>query len=181
MNLTTSHFSTCFRKAFELASSGLKKIVASRYLAILKNEDEDYISKYESAFFRATDMNYLSRKERPLVIKHLMQTMRQHINIPMLSSIGKFLQKSDATEFVDIITREILSAVKSQDNQRINALRSFANTEFTISNKDFLETVSKRLNDWVVHFEKKKDNESGVLIENLRNSAKFYLNLLYDV
>jgi hypothetical protein len=53
----------CYRLSFDSVSDDVRTTITSRFVSILKEEDEFRVLNYETAFFKAKDLRYLSKDD----------------------------------------------------------------------------------------------------------------------
>ena len=67
---------TCFHQLFEMLPDDARKLVARRFVTILKEQPDTDVLDYENAFFRAGQLKYLTDDEQGLVKKHLLSRIK---------------------------------------------------------------------------------------------------------
>jgi hypothetical protein len=82
-----SRLAICFRSAFSTASDEIKKKVTASFDAILKKEDQHTVFTYETAFFRAGDLQYLPAADAKLVKDHLLSRIQAGISTELVASV----------------------------------------------------------------------------------------------
>lgn len=106
-------FEECFRSAVGVASNDVKIKMAERFVNILKEESDWMVHTYETGFFRAKDLAYLSSQDRQLVKEHLLtrpdETLPDTRYLRTMEGIGPFLAGTEIAAFAGPIIRAILS------------------------------------------------------------------------
>ena len=168
-----SRLSICFRSAFSLASEETKKRVTLSFLSILKEEHQHKVFTYETAFFRAGDLQYLSAAQAKLVKHHLLSRIDKDISAELINAIDglpAFLEAKDIPDLVDSLLRPCVS--KGSSLLKI-AARKYLNDLWMglPGGSDGLDhVVTDRLQDWVVHFEKLENVETAAIVREIKDS-----------
>lgn len=160
-------FEKCFRSAFENATEDRKKKVVTKFVSILKEEDQRTVLTYETAFFIATDLQYLPAEDSALVKEHLISRLQKGINSQLLGAmngIGPFLTVDDISGFTDACVRAILGA--TPDTLR-GSTREFLQGEYLFMLPSVQERVKKRLEDWIPFLQEKEWNELAQTVKDL--------------
>ena len=168
-----ARLSKCFRSAFDMASTGTKKKVTENFLSILKEEDQYKVFTYETEFFRATDLQYLSPTQASLVKEHLLSRLGEEPAVPLFTAmqgLTRFLGTSDVLRLVDPIVR-VVGYGKNEELQA--ASRSFlVNTYSEINNHDLDEAFLRRLGDWIRHLEEKGLVDAALRVRVLKEECE---------
>jgi hypothetical protein len=72
----------CFREGWDQSSESLKKVVAKRFVKIVKEEGGDFVGLYEAAFFSGGDLLYLSDEERMVAKRHVLSRLTEDEGLP---------------------------------------------------------------------------------------------------
>lgn len=142
----------CFKSAFDLASPDLKKKVTERFVTVLKEEREEVVFMYETAFLRMPQLEYLTEEERDLIIQHILSRLKKDTQgtlLPILSGIGHFIKEKDVTEYVDPLVRLICSNAKESVKNQASACLT---REWLFMKREVDQKVIQRLDDWINHF-----------------------------
>jgi hypothetical protein len=92
-----------------------KRTVRKQLVKVIKEESEAIASAYESTFFRATDLQYLSFEETQLVKQHLFSSLWKRASSSLLSllkameGIGDYLEAQDIPLLYEPLVRAYLS------------------------------------------------------------------------
>lgn len=155
-----------FRKAFEVASDDLKAIVSRRFVTILKEDAETIVLAYGTAFFRLSDLQYVSTDDAALIKEHYFGRLKDSVTSELLAAldgIGTYLTDEEAPRFVDLLVRVIFTSyeeiVKRQarDRLRDEYFRMHGNA------------IIKRLEEWARMFRVNESNDKAQVIEELKN------------
>jgi hypothetical protein len=158
-------YEACFRETFASLSDERKARVARRMVAIIKEEDEQHVLNYETAFFKAADMKYLQQSEIPIVKEHLLSRIERQPSqdlIGTLEGIGPYLSSREALSLVDTLIRcigygkDILLRTAAQF--RIGKLY------WEIRDQD-QKKIDERLDSWIRRFEEKSPEKASVIKE----------------
>lgn len=160
----------CFRTAFDQIDETGKKKVAKRFVSILKEESDQAVKSYGTAFFRATDLAYLPETEVSLVKDHLLSRCKNDPSVHLLDSlsgIGGYLKEKEIVPYVDALVRVLTSRKPFAGHARKVLEAEYKNTS---SNTD--KKVANRLGQWMNMYKERGSNEKAELLEQLK--------LLYD-
>jgi hypothetical protein len=97
----------CFHNAFGMANEQTKQKAAGQLISVIKKDSGNAVLRYESAFFRAEQLNYLSDSEARLVKRHILR--RPHVDeseasFRLIQDLEEFVAAEEAGEFVTAIT-----------------------------------------------------------------------------
>jgi hypothetical protein len=157
---------TCYRMAFDLVSTDIKKRAVETYVGLIKNASESEISIFGNGFFLSRDMRYLSDDDRELTKKHIFHRLSSILEIApkILEGIGSYLNKSDVTMFTDDVVRAIASNHRNS-SEIFNRIVS----ESTTMRSEVLEMFKGRLDDWIKHYTPQFESKARI-IEELKNT-----------
>jgi hypothetical protein len=166
-----SRLAMCFRSAFDMASDEIKKKITASFVAIMKKEDQHIVLTYETAFFRASDLQYLPASDAKLVKDHLLSRIQAGISLDLVAAmegLPEFLDQEDIAELVDTLLKVCLSKVAHQLKSRAHRyiIELWMGLPGGPEGKDRL--VVSRLQDWISHFEKTENPESADVVRKLR-------------
>ena len=125
-----ARFEVAFRTVLESSSEEIKRDVAAAAVAIIREADGDRVERYITAFFVATDIQFVLDKDRPLVVDHLLsmgsgdRQLLYQKKIEIWSGLSNYLAKENITRWVNEYVRTILYA-------REKSLRESAKNAFT--------------------------------------------------
>jgi hypothetical protein len=86
----------CFRSAFGMATDEVKKKILKHLVDIIKQADKHKVLTYETHFFKAGDLQYLSASDAKLVREHLLSRVREEVSVELLRAmegLGAFLKR----------------------------------------------------------------------------------------
>ncbi len=142
---TLQPLETCFRLSLECASQETRKKALKKFVRLIKEESGKKITIYEDAFFRAPDMQYLSKGDRDLVKKHLFSTIIDNIEeatLKIMADIGPFLEPHEAAK----ITHEIIQLLKKGTlNLADINIREYFKNEFILMTQEAQNKVASRV------------------------------------
>lgn len=141
-------FRTCFRKAFEMVDDQTKKCVTKHFVTIIKEASAPIVLTYETAFFRATDLQYLSDDDRKLVMTHLLSRLRDEVSLPLLEAvagIGAYLGPDDLRPFMRPLAQEF---VADKNHELAEAARKRLAAEYARMKKDIQQRYERTLLSW---------------------------------
>lgn len=116
-----------FRLGMQMADDPLKCAVGAEYVRILKEEPETVVRNYEIGLFRATDMAYIDPKARPLVIDHMIGTVKLGIAAGVADAvrgIGEYLDDQQLVTFLRALA-SVLATAKAKDLEDHAAMQVF--------------------------------------------------------
>lgn len=105
----------CFRLAMECAPQDLKRVAAEKFLSVLENESEFVVQTWQSAFFRATDLEHLEESERATIKTHFLASLSKPLTPGILNAatgMGAFLSTEEETRafFVPLVMALVQSS-----------------------------------------------------------------------
>ena len=161
---------TCFRMAFNQSSDEMKRKTAMQLVKIIKEESEYVVITHETAFFRASDLEYVSPDDIELVKHHLLGRMKKHMDIRLLDAlrgIGAYLSREDVSAFVDPIVKVICF---SKDGKLTKMAEDRLGSEYHMRRNSVTEAISQRLDDWVAIFHVRKELDHLDAVTQVRDS-----------
>jgi hypothetical protein len=164
----------CFRSAFDMASDEMKKKVTANFLSILKEEGQHKVFTYETAFFRASDLSYLSGTEAKLVKDHLLSRIQTDICPELITAIDglpPFLEVTDIATLVDALLKACLA--KGGHQLKVSARKYLTGLWLALPGENGLERyVTSRLDDWITHFDKLGTEESAKIVREIKTECE---------
>lgn len=159
-----------FRECFGLAPEDVCKKVMAKYVKVLKEESGARVETYEQEFFRATDLAFVSKKDRDLVKAHLLSRLKEGPNPSLLRAadgIGTFLEEEDVVAFVDPLVRECLANGPNAAQAKEVLEAEAVNTPGTLD-----PVVIRRLEAWQrgTH----GDETRLALLEEMKSAYEFF-------
>lgn len=154
-----------FRGAFECASEQVKAKVAKRFVTILKEEADTIVLAYGTAFFRLSDLTYLSVADRALVKGHYFGRLKDHVSDELLTALegmGAFLEEAEIPRFVDPLVRVILS--KQPAGLKRHASDRLKEEHVHMDGTNLVQ----RLDEWIRRYRSKGNEEQARAIEDVR-------------
>lgn len=140
-----------FRHALELASDDIKRSVASRFVAVLKEETGEIVNAYSNFLFRVSDLQYLSISEASIAREHLFGRLDQDHSgtlLRVVQGIGPFLSAGDAGKLVDYL----VGLLSYRDKATRGLARGLLTEEYrSIRDAPIQTAYITRLNDWIEH------------------------------
>lgn len=167
-----ARLSTCFRSAFDIAPEETKRKVTTHFLTVLKEEDQHTVYTYETAFFTAYDLKYVSSAEAKLVKDHLLSRAKQGISNELLRAvdgIAPFLEAADVSGLVDALVRTSLKAgnpLKDACRSSIHGL--WLDLPKGDGDHGLDRLLLKRLDTWITFFEEQENHDSAAAVREIR-------------
>jgi hypothetical protein len=170
-----SRLAVCFRSAFGTASEETKEKVTRRFLSILKEEDQYKVFAYETAFFRAADLRYLSSPDGKLVKDHLLSRVQKDLSVELIAAIEGlpvFLESGDLPNLID-------SLVKACVSRNLGQLKTAAKrylfelwNELPPGESKLEAAMVRRLNVWIDHFDRIEKPELAKAVREIKNEIE---------
>jgi hypothetical protein len=161
----------CFRSAFNMASVDTKKKVTKNFFSILKEEDQYKVFTYETAFFRAGDLKYLSLPEAKVVKDHLLSRLQTEISEELINAIdglSHFVEPGDISGLIDSLVRAIVN--EESGELKAAGRRCLLGLWGCLPNGDKGDAkVIARLGDWIAHYEKNGNLDSAEIVRKMKN------------
>jgi len=167
-----ARLATCFRSAFALAPEETKKRVTLNFLSILKEEDQYKVFAYETAFFRAHDLKYLSAPQGKLVKAHLLSRIQKDISTELVVAIGGLPAYLEAGEISDLVDALLKACLPKSPSPLKASARKYLSTlwlELPSGNDGIDHKVLDRLDDWIRHFEDRGNLESAATVREIKD------------
>lgn len=152
-SVSLSDMEESFRLTFSLLPDDSKKTVARKFVRLIKEGTEKRVMAYETAFFRAGDLAYLSKDEASLVKDHILARLARHDPaklLPTLEGIGPFLAAHEVGSVVDVLVRlGLYGKTETQKEEAQKVLEGlYMETEPPID-----ASIQTRVDAWVSMFE----------------------------
>lgn len=166
---TADRLSSAHRITFESVDKSVKERVAQEFVRILKEEDGQRVNQYRAAFFRASDLAYVSQQNQQMVKEHLLgaaPSIHTFHSIHMLEGIGPYLQPDDCVKWLDLFVRTLGSAT-AKDPVKNKTREALIDTVFFTS-KEFDARVTKRLDEWLAHYQRLNNRANAALVKGLQ-------------
>lgn len=174
---TIQSLKTCFRLGFDISSPKIKKKITQKFISLLKEGEEYYISEYEIAFFRISDLEYLDNNaDIKLVKDHILYQLPKKTTedfLKIVDGIGEYLELKDINKFLDPLIKIIINR-----NNANNKLKGFARIlieygEYWVipeTSNDIRERYLKRIGEWIEYLEKEKQEEEITILKDIKNN-----------
>ncbi|MCL6544356.1 MAG: hypothetical protein K6T61_03945 [Bryobacteraceae bacterium] len=159
---------SCFRLAFDAAPEEIKRQAAARFLSVLENESEFVVQAYQTAFFRASDLEYLNEEQSAAIKAHFLSCLSKPLTPALVAAaagMGRFLSNENEARafFVPLVTQLLRpegEAIKAALERRIVE-------EFT----GLAPALRKGLLSWIARLgwslEKEGASESAAVLRRL--------------
>jgi hypothetical protein len=166
--------SRCFRTASGMISEEGRKKVAKAFVEVLRKEDEHTVFTYETAFFQAGDLQYLSGTDRVLAKQHFLSRFAETLTIPLLKAsegLASFLAKDEISPLVDKLVRAVVHG-KPHD-LAMEARKFITNLWMTLpGGQGGLDAlVVSRLDDWIAHLQKEGQSDKADIINEIKGEC----------
>ncbi len=115
----------CFHSAFGMVPDPTKAKVANRLISVIKEGTGEIVLWYETAFFRAEQLKYLSDSESQLVRKHILGRARQEETVTLLRlicSLEEHITAKEAQVFTTVIVLCLFSESEELKSEADNYL-----------------------------------------------------------
>jgi hypothetical protein len=158
----------CYRTALDVADEGLKRKVAKRFVATVKEGSDRALLSYGTAFFRASDLEGLPGGDINVVRDHLLSRCKTTPSAELLEAlngIGAYLDKSSVPNFVDPLIRLAVVSSELSGVARRALEKEFSNTPAEIDG-----LIVKRLTRWVKAFSDSGNSKRSAIAEEIKAS-----------
>jgi len=158
----------CFRAAFDLASDETKRKTAAQFVRIIKEEGSRVVDTYGTAFFRASDLNYVPADDADLVKQHLLDRIQSSLDARLLTAtegIGTFLAGNEVNKFVDPLVKAMCSSRDASLNEKAHQCLKFErlNTSTEVHKK-----IIQRLGEWIGFYRSKGKDVYATKLEQIK-------------
>ncbi len=95
---TLKRLEQCYRMAFDVAPTDLKKVATRKFVQVLENESEYVVQCYEGSFFRGEDLAFLDDEERAIVLAHFLASLEKKVTYSLVNAaagMGEFLRTEE--------------------------------------------------------------------------------------
>lgn len=164
-----------FRIVLDSLTEEHKRAVAGQFVHLLKEADGDRITRYRDAFFRSSDLAYLQAPSQAMVKDHLLgapSPLHSFASIKVLDGIGEYLQSEDSVKWFDPMIRTLISS--SADEFLKKRVRQMFFDTITDTSKVFDESLARRINDWILHFEKLTAPNNLAIVKELQEELRTF-------
>lgn len=158
-----------YRAAFNHASDAVRQAVMKRYLQVLREEPGPQVRVYEEEFFRATDLAFVTGKDRELAKAHLFARLREEPSAALVRAadgIGSFLTKKDVVPFVDGLIRAVV--YHSEKEGLADMARGCLERQADITPRSRDPEIVKRLDDWVRMFDRRGSSQQAEAVKEIQ-------------
>lgn len=166
---TPGRLERSFRIAFDNASINLQQEVTKKFVSVLKEESDEILLPYETAFFRAYDLRHLDKDDIQLVKDHLLSRM-DNPTLELLNAVKGlilYIEIEDAGRFTDLLTR-IIPNYKDENLIR-SAIECLIIDRSKIAD-DVRKKIVIRLDVWIPHLRKHQRTEEAQKVEEIKKS-----------
>jgi hypothetical protein len=163
----------CFRQTFETLSEEKKAVIAKRFVKVLKEENTQHVFTYETAFFKANDLAYLSASEVALVKEHLLSRLeKERTQSPLLGvleGLGRHLKPQEISRSTDVLMHFVAYGKEALRKKGTDAVRRLWSE--IPAGPD--EKLTKRLDEWITFLGEKGLVEQQEATRGLRAEFDF--------
>jgi hypothetical protein len=138
-----------FRAAYNLAPKELQKTATEAFVKVLREEPENVVIAYETAFFRAGDLTHLAKPKQAMVKAHLLARLKASRTVELLEcakGISPFLTSAELRQLVDAIVSEI---VYGRSSELDTAARDLLSNVYQFQTSDADAVMIARLQNWI--------------------------------
>lgn len=163
--------SRCYRTAFGMITDEGRKKAAKAFVEVLRKEDEHTVFTYETAFFQAGDLKYLSVADKDLAKEHFLSRFEESLTIPLLKAsegLAGSLAKHEISPLVDKLVRAVVLG-KPYDlalEARKFIIALWMGLPGGQGGLDAL--VVSRLDDWIAHLQKEGQSEKANVLAEIK-------------
>lgn len=172
-NVHPEHLKMTYRTILESVSNDVRKRVASEFVRILREGDGDLVLRYGVAFFRPSDLEFVSPQHQAMVREHLLgQVSTTHIlsSLDLVEGISRYLQPADVIKWLDPFIRTLTSAnVIGLIKQ---STRAHLLDAAVLTTKEVNDEIDRRLDKWIKHFEEQEMSEKIRYMNELKKEIE---------
>jgi len=167
--------SRCYRTAFGMIAEEDRKKVAKAFVEVLRKEDEHTVFTYETAFFQAGDLKYLSGTDRELAKEHFLSRFEEPLTIPLLKAsegLASSLAKGEISPLIDKLVRAV---VLGKPHDLAMEARKFITALWMglPGGQGGLDViVVSRLDDWITHLQKEGQFEKANALTEIKSECE---------
>ncbi|MDD5686748.1 MAG: hypothetical protein PHE88_02810 [Elusimicrobia bacterium] len=167
----------CFHSAFKSASKDIRKKVARKYIAILKEESEGIVFTYENKLFRIEYFKYFSKSEKKIAKEHILSRLEKeekekYADLSLLSSIkgiGEYLEINEISNFVDSLS--VIFVYTEIENLKDTAKKCLT-TEYSNMKENVQDKMIKRIDDWIKYLKDNQNNPAAKEMQEIKDYCK---------
>jgi hypothetical protein len=159
---------TCFRQAFDTLPDNRKATVAKQFVKILREEGEERVLCYETAFLRASDLQYLSSGDANLAKQHLLSRLEREQTAPVigaLNGIGGFLNAAEIKKVTGLLLRAVVN--EKGDKEQDAARDALFNLGWEVS-EELGVKMRELVDEYAASLKQRGLEEEAAAIENIR-------------
>jgi hypothetical protein len=154
-----------FRATYEAAPAELQKQATEDFVKALREEPETVVAVYETAFFRAEDLQHLAKAKQTLVKTHALARLKAKRSVALfeaLKGVSPYLTSAELTQVVDAVISEI---AYGQSTALDDAARALLADVFQRQSSNADAIMVKRLSDWVELLKNKNHQSKATVVE----------------
>lgn len=175
---TSSPIMVTLRKAYltakAVASEGALNAAALDYVRVLKEGTSDLVSRYDEAFFRATDLSNVPEAQRALVKQHLISSIGlidDSEKLARIRGIEEYLEADDVEDWLVQMVRVIISKTASQELK--GEVRDYLLVASFATSSEVDEMMDKKLESWAKGMRKHGRIIDAEEVEKIRLDLSF--------
>lgn len=165
---TADRIQAAYRIILETVPPEIRTRVASEFVRVLREEDGERVLTYGDAFFKPADLEYVPKQNQALVRAHILgQVSGAHTldSLAKVRGIARYLEVSEVIKWLDPYIRTLVSSAKEEVKERARLDLEFVSLE---TSAEIDAAISKRLDDWIRHFDKSGNSVSAEVVRKLQ-------------
>jgi len=159
---------SCFRQTLDTLPNDRKAVVAKQFVKVLREGAEEKVSTYETAFFRASDLQYLNSSDASLAKQHLLSRIEREQTeavIGALDGIGGFLNEAEIRKVTGFLLRAVVYG--KSDPAKVAAEAALYDIGRGVSD-ELGVIVRERVDEWVAMLTGRGQKEDATTVKRIR-------------
>ena len=164
--------SNLYRAAFNVAPARVRRAAMKKFVAVLKEGTTSVVQAYEDKFFIAIDLQYVTARDRPMVIAHLLPrvtggSLPSMHTIRTTEGITKYLNSFEVLKY----SQSLFRVVAYDENPDVaNAVSTHLVNEFyEYLPSDQKETLRTHVDAWIPFLEEKGLSDRVAIMRSIKS------------
>ena len=169
-----ANLSRCFRATFEMISYEGRREISRKFVEILRREDEHKVLTYETAFFQAGDLQYLSYADASLAKQHFLSRLTKSPSDLLLKAskgIAQHLVRDEVSPIVDALVRVVAYGKPRDCVEDARGMIVSLWTELPGGTTGLDAIVLSRLDDWIRHFKQDGQEDKAQIVAEIKSEC----------
>jgi hypothetical protein len=158
-----------YRAAFDAGDDDMRKAATKRYVTVLREGSGRRVEEYGDAFFRGSDLAFVTKKDRDLVIAHVLARLSERASTSdslLRSAVGlsRYLSNPQLTAYFNGFIRTIAYESTAREKVAADALTA-EYLEHTSPEQD--ELLRSQLERWVDFLRERERGPAAAAVEKV--------------